>query len=187
MLLGGATAIGVLLIAAGSGARGLGGVFLVAAIVGLLGSETARRRGWLTPCAFARVYDAAEGEVFRALHSAIEQLGYHVTSLDAQQRDIAFNTGISLRTWSGQDFTGSVASPSPGRSEVRLVGVTSQRGLGSIQAITWGETDRLGNRVLDRVGEELKTPSAHEPTYNGRADQAAVPTWLRRRRMKSNS
>lgn len=37
-----------------------------------------------------------------------------------------FNTGMSMQTWAGQDFTGRVRDQQSGKSEVRLTGVTSQ-------------------------------------------------------------
>jgi hypothetical protein len=147
--------LGIALIANGSGTRALGIFVLIASVVAAIAFEMARRGGSPRPREFANTYSADADEVFAALCSVIDQLGYRITSCDARQREIEFNTGMSWKTFAGQDFSGSVDAHLQGRSEVRLVGVISQRGLGSIQSVTWGETQKLGNRVLDQLAERI--------------------------------
>lgn len=118
-----------------------------------------RGQGPQNPQEFVRTYDASTQETFEALHSAVTQLRYRVISIDAKQNEIAFNTGMSMKTWAGQDFTAVVRGHEADRSELRLVGGTSTRGFGG-QLYSWGETEQLGNRVLDRTSEELHQSSA---------------------------
>jgi hypothetical protein len=135
--------------------RGLGVFLLVLSGAIWIWSGAARRRGSLDPKEFVLTYEADAGTTFKALSAVVEALGYRDISSDAQQREVTFNTGRSRKTWAGQDFTGSVHAESPGISEVRLIGVTSQRGLGSVQSVSWGETEQLAHRVLDRLTKEL--------------------------------
>ena len=151
--LGVGVLIGIVLITNGAGRVGI--FVLIASVVAAIGFEMARRRGSLRPREVAKTYSGTPDEVFTALRSVVDQLGYRTTSSDAQQREIEFNTGMSWKTWAGQDFSGSVDTQPQGGTEVRLVGVTSQRGLGSIQSVSWGEAEKLGNRVLDQLAERL--------------------------------
>ncbi len=155
--IGAYVAFAIWLIAAGPRTRLLGFAFLVSSAVGVLISTVARRRGSLAERKLAQVYDASPAETFAALRSAIEQLGYRVRSVDTDQRQVTFNTGISMKTIAGQDFTGVVREEPSGRGEIYLVGATCQRGLGALQSVSWGETDLLARRVLEQVETELRS------------------------------
>jgi uncharacterized membrane protein YhiD involved in acid resistance len=149
-------AIGIAFIAAGSSTRVIGFVFVALNVVAGIGSEVARRRGSLAARELSRTYQASESDTFAALRSVLAERGYTVMSVDPEQRTLRFNTDLSRKTWSGQDFTATVRhTAGPKAAEIQLVGATSTRGLGSVQSVSWGETRILGDRVLDQVGSAL--------------------------------
>jgi len=147
-------AIGIAFIAAGPSTRTLGVIIVVIAIASAIAFEGARKGGSLASQEYVRSYNGTADETFEALHSAVTSLRYRVRSIDVAKREISFNTRMSRKTWAGQDFT-AVVHPKGRKSELQLVGATSQRGPGAIQSVSWGETEKLGNRVLDRTYEEL--------------------------------
>jgi hypothetical protein len=149
-------AIGIVLIAVGSHTRALGVVVLVANVVAVVGFSRARSRGSVAPHELVRSFDVGPDETFGALRAAVEQLGYRMRSLDAEKRTIIFSTGMSLKTWAGQNFSAVVRDSVDGASEVCLVGETSQSGLGALQSVSWGETEQLANRVLDLTARSLE-------------------------------
>jgi hypothetical protein len=150
---------GIGLIVAGPSTRLLGLVVLALELGSTAVSEVARRRDWsVGPGArsFSRTYQAEPAEVWGALVEVVDRLGYGRRSAADDVRRISFNTGMSTRTWAGQDFDATVVDgPEPGTSVIELRGVTSARGLGVTQSLSWGETSRLGAKVLDAVGAQL--------------------------------
>jgi hypothetical protein len=63
---------------------------------------------------------------------------------------------MSRWTRRGQDYMATVRNgPQPGSTELDVIGQTSTRGLGPLQSVSWGETERLARRVLDRVDATL--------------------------------
>ena len=149
-------AIGIALIAAGPSTRALGVVIVVARVFWAM-VGTARGQGSTGPREYVRTYDATVTETFEALRAAVKQLRYRVRSIDKANSEIAFNTGMSWSTWAGQDFTAVAQEHQAGKTELRMVGATSRRGLGGLHELDhWAETEKLGNRVLDRTNEELR-------------------------------
>jgi hypothetical protein len=153
-------AAGVVLIALGPSTRGLGLVLVVIGLVAAFGFEALRRRS-IRPTSLSRVYSANEAQTFAAVENAIQQLGYKVLSKDPMAQALSFNTGMSLKTWAGQDYTATLHLASgPDSTELELTGSISQRGMGALQAVSWGETERCARRVLDRVQAILTRSSA---------------------------
>jgi hypothetical protein len=159
---GAVVVFGVVLIVAGDSTRAFGVVIVVVGLASALGFEVLRRSGSLTPKEFTRNYPADESETYDAVKSAATSLGYKLLSEDPESQILSFNTGVSSRTWGGQDFTAMIApAGSPDHSELCLLGATSQRGLGGLQAASWGETKQLAIRMLDRVDATLKPGQQH--------------------------
>jgi hypothetical protein len=151
---------GIGLIVAGPSTRILGLVVLVLELGSVAIAELARRRDWsFGPGArsFSRTYRAGPDETWHALLAVVERLGYRQVEAVAADRRLSFNTGMSTRTWAGQDFEASVVHgpDGAGASALHLRGVTSARGLGVTQSLSWGETSRLGTKVLEAVGAQL--------------------------------
>jgi len=148
--------VGVALLAAGSSTRGLGALVVLFTALVVVVAEVARRRGSPGPDSFSRQFTATREATWQALIVVIRRLGYRNIYVVDQDREVSFNTGMSVWTWAGQDFEAVVtATPDRGTTMIELRGVTSSRGLGAIQSFSWGEAKRLGNEVLEAVEHEL--------------------------------
>ena len=97
-----------------------------------------------------RTYDAAPGRVYSAAIKAIADLGYSVRSSDSQSRIVSFNTGMSWRSWSGQDMTVSVIEQAGG-TRVTLTGGLAKKGtvITGGQLVAWGEKGAVSRRFLE--------------------------------------
>jgi hypothetical protein len=149
-----AVTIGVaVIIVANSNAQRLFGVLLIvsAAVAGGV-LETIRRRN---PPAdrhmYKRSFRSSEDDTYAALRRVVDELRYKRLEENVSRRTVAFNTGISGKTWAGQDYAAAVLRSDDSEAQIELVGGIAQRGLGRVQAVAWGETDALANKVLDSV------------------------------------
>lgn len=119
-------------------------------------AETVRRRH---PPAdlrtYARAFHAAESDTYAALSEALDRLRYTRLAESQPQRTVRFNTRTSAKTRAGQDYEAVVRS-GVDTTAIELTGGIAQRGLGRIQATSWGETDALANKIFDRVERVLR-------------------------------
>jgi hypothetical protein len=91
--------------------------------------------------------------VFAAARQVVAQRGYTVNLADVASLTLTFNTGISLRTWAGQDLTVTVLEHGTG-SRVTVGGTTAARGnpwSGGGQLTDWGEGTSLSNDIISRI------------------------------------
>jgi hypothetical protein len=149
-----AVAIGVaVIILANSGAVRLYGVFLPAcAVVAGTAFETIRRRTPPTDLhTYTRYFRSSQDDTYAALCRVVDELRYKRLEVDASRKTVAVNTGISRKTWAGQDYAAAVRCADDTRTQIELVGGIAQRGLGRIQAVAWGETAALASKILDSV------------------------------------
>lgn len=72
---------------------------------------------------------------------------------------VRFNTGLSMSSWSGQDMAALTAADGAG-STLTISGQVAQRGLGSIQQVSWGEAGRIAKKLKAGVDAAL---AAGEP------------------------
>lgn len=49
--------------------------------------------------------EATPERAYRAAVAAVSELGYSIQHSDPVARTVSFNTGVSMRTWGGQDMT----------------------------------------------------------------------------------
>lgn len=95
----------------------------------------------------------APQRVFTAARLVTAELGYSVSLADADSLTLTFNTGMSIRTWAGQDLTVSVLEHATG-SRVSVGGSTATRGnpwTGGGQITDWGERTKLSEEFLSRL------------------------------------
>lgn len=91
--------------------------------------------------------------VFTAARQVVAEAGYTVNLADAESLTLTVNTGISLRTWAGQDLTITVLAHGTG-SRVTVGGTTAARGnpwSGGGQLTDWGERAKLSDDFLSRL------------------------------------
>jgi hypothetical protein len=129
-----------------------------------------------------RVYDTPAERLWQAARRAVSELGYSVTHTDSESRTISFNTGMSWKSWAGQDMTASVFDESPGRARIVLGGRRAQRGNifgGGGQVYDWGERGKITRTYFDRLDRVLPeipvdpTPQRQGPTTSDELERLA--------------
>jgi hypothetical protein len=113
-----------------------------------------------------RVFKSSEGRLYTAVLRAVSQLGYSIKHSDSNARVVSFNTGISMRSWAGQDISVSVVPGSEtGTSGVTMGGTRAQLAgsFGSTpQIYDWGEKGKIYRKFLSALEKVL--PDIPEPT-----------------------
>jgi hypothetical protein len=99
--------------------------------------------------AYERTYEAPHYRVWDALMATITDLGYLDVAPNLPAERITYRTGASLSTWRGQQMT-AVVRDQGGSTLVSLSGHAA----GS-QLVSWGETTRLANKVLNRLDQRM--------------------------------
>jgi hypothetical protein len=102
--------------------------------------------------------------VFVAARQVVAQRGYTVNLADVASLTLTFNTGISLRTWAGQDLTVTVLEHGTG-SRVTVGGTTAARGnpwSGGGQLTDWGERESLTDDIIARIRAAVSALPAYE-------------------------
>ena len=98
-------------------------------------------------------FTASEDRLFKAAVQTAMALGYSVKHTDPSMRVIAFNTGMSMRSWAGQD------------NGVIIGGTRTQLALGGVpQVFDWGERGKIVRMFLQKFKEILpRTAEAAAP------------------------
>ena len=91
--------------------------------------------------------ESTESTVNRCLR-AIQALGYKVDSVDKANGLITFKTGLSLRSWRGQEMSAVVLDNGDGSSTVTVTGIRRT----ALQVYDWAEAAAIGRRLLERAG-----------------------------------
>ena len=95
--------------------------------------------------------------LFVALRHALSRCGYKVLDLNEIERVLVCNSGISWRSWEGQNVCLSVIS-APGGSLVRVEMGRSQDGpLACAQLVSWGEAAAVEKKILAGLTNMLAT------------------------------
>ena len=101
-------------------------------------------------------FTASEDRLFKAAVQTAMALGYSVKHTDPSMRVIAFNTGMSMRSWAGQDMSVSVVQGDGGRNGVTIGGTRAQLALGGVpQVFDWGERGKIVRTFLQKFEEIL--------------------------------
>jgi hypothetical protein len=122
-----------------------------------------------------RTYEAAPDRVYSAAIKAIADLGYSVRSSDSPSRIVSFNTGMSWRSWSGQDMTVSVIEQAGG-TRVTLTGGLAKKGtvITGGQLVAWGEKGTVSRRFLEALDRAVaSTPDVDDAGPGGNNGTAA--------------
>jgi hypothetical protein len=102
-----------------------------------------------------RRYLAPRERVFGAVLRAVGELSYTITHSDRASGVVSFNTGISLRSWGGQNATATVEALSAETSRVVVGGRASQAGNpfsgGGGQIYTFGELKSVAGKFFRKV------------------------------------
>jgi hypothetical protein len=110
--------------------------------------------------ATTRVYQRSIDETFAVALKVIQDLGYKIDSIDKTNGLLCFKTGLSWKSWAGQEMSIVVTEKTAGSTEVSLTGVRN-RGegllglLGAIQPYDWGEAKSIARTVIQRMDAYL--------------------------------
>src|SRR3990172_7389714 len=85
-----------------------------------------------------RTYNKPIDQVFVAAQKAIRDLGYKIDSLDKAAGLLNFKTGMSWKSWAGQEMSLMLLDSGSGSVEVSITGRRSQSGV-ILQIYAWGE------------------------------------------------
>lgn len=116
-------------------------------------------------------YDASPERVYSAALKAIAELGYSVIGSDSQSGIVSFNTGMSWRSWSGQNMTITVIGDLS-LTRVAVTGGLAKKGtiVTGGQLTGWGEKGAVTRRFLEALDRAIEnTP---EPAAQGSARHA---------------
>jgi hypothetical protein len=104
--------------------------------------------------AVTKVYKSTQAEIYSAAQRAIRDLGYKVDRLDRTNGLLTFKTGLSWKSWAGQEMSIMLIDVSSTEVEVSLSGKRNQTGV-IVQLYDWGEVKGIANRVLEVMDEYL--------------------------------
>ena len=99
-------------------------------------------------------YEKTQDQVFAAAQKAVRDLGYKVDSLDKANGLLNFKTGMSWKSWSGQEMSIMLIHNGDGTVEASVSGRRNQSGV-LIQACDWGEAASIAKNVLAKMDEHL--------------------------------
>jgi hypothetical protein len=112
-------------------------------------------------------FEASEDRLYQAAVRTAATLGYSLKHSDTTARVISFNTGMSMRSWAGQDMSVSVISGENGKNGLLIGGTRAQlSGFmgGTPQVYDWGESGKISRKFLDTFRPMLaKIPEPKPP------------------------
>jgi len=92
-------------------------------------------------------YTKPASTIFDAATRTIQDLGYKIDSLDKTNGLINFKTGMSLRSWAGQEMSVLVLGNGDSASSVSISGKRNQTGV-IPQVYDWGEKGKIAKKVF---------------------------------------
>src|SRR5689334_9141676 len=99
-------------------------------------------------------FQASADRLYQAVMRSVAQLGYSFQHSDPLGRVVAFNTGMSMRSWAGQDMSATVIAIGDLTSELIIGGTRAQRG---VTLTDWGEKAKIARILLRQIQTVLPT------------------------------
>jgi hypothetical protein len=110
----------------------------------------------MAPASETRSFRASEKRLYASALRAISFLGYSIQHTDGAARLVSFNTGISMRSWAGQDMTATVIAGVDGMNDIAVGGRRAQRSaFGSPQVYDWGERSKITRQFFEALERAL--------------------------------
>jgi hypothetical protein len=124
-----------------------------------------------------QTYNASADRTYAAVLRTASEMDYSIGNSDAVSKTVSFNTGMSMKSWAGQDMSVTVFDDGASHSRVVIGGKRAQRGNfgGGGQLFDWGEKKKLAASFLERldtVVAETPEPAASSPASSA-ADEIA--------------
>jgi hypothetical protein len=117
-------------------------------------------------------FDASAGHVYQALLTAVTEAGYSVGNTDRDSRSISFQTGMSMKSWSGQAMTATVLPLGDSRAKVSAGGIRKRTFGRPAQVYDWGEKGKIAEKLFSRIDELL--PNVAETTPPATAQRTST-------------
>jgi hypothetical protein len=123
-----------------------------------------------------RIYRIPRDRVFAAVLRAVAELSYAITHSDNASGVVSFNTGLSMRSWGGQNVTIALEALDRETTRVVLGGKAAQAGNpftgGAGQLYTFGELKAIGRNVFARL-EAILLQDATTADIEGESAEAS--------------
>jgi hypothetical protein len=102
-----------------------------------------------------RTYKKPIDTVFAAAQKAVRDLGYKIDSLDKSNGLLNFKTGLSWKSWAGQEMSIMMIDSGDGKVEVSVTGRRNQSGV-VLQVYDWGEAKGIAAKVLAEMDRHIR-------------------------------
>jgi hypothetical protein len=91
--------------------------------------------------------DCSADRLYFATLRAVTELGYSVTHSDRASATLGFRTGLSWKSWQGQEMTATVVAEAPTSAKVLIGGKRVVRGR-QFQVADWGEAQSIACKLI---------------------------------------
>jgi len=132
-------------------------------------SSGAPRVGFAGKAVEATYSDCSAARLYSAGVRTVTELGCLIINSDSVATTLSFRTGMSMKSWQGQEMTATVSSDPPNAAKIVIGGKRVTRGA-QLQVYDWGEGKAIARKFLDRLTPVVAaTP---EPTSAARTSAA---------------
>ena len=105
-------------------------------------------------CSVARLYTAAV--------RAASEMGYSITNSDTDAATVSWRTGMSWKSWQGQDMTATVFPEPPNGAKLIVGGRRATAGR-QVQVYDWGEARSVARKFLAKLQDVIGTTPEPAP------------------------
>jgi hypothetical protein len=100
-------------------------------------------------------YPHPQEKIFTAALKAVRDLGYKIDNLDKSNGLLNFKTGMSWKSWAGQEMSVLILDNGDQTCSVDITGRRNAHGA-VLQVYDWGEASSIARKVFDRIDEQLR-------------------------------
>lgn len=101
-----------------------------------------------------RKYPHPTDKLFNAALMVVRELGYKIDTIDKVNGLLNFKTGMSWKSFAGQEMSVLVLDNGDGTCSVDIAGKRAAGG--PHQLIDWGEAGSIARKVFDKIEERLR-------------------------------
>lgn len=102
-----------------------------------------------------KTYQKSLDQVFAAAQKTVRDLAYKVDSMDKANGLLNFKTGMSWKSFAGQEMSIMMIDNGDGTVEVSVTGRRNQSGV-VLQVYDWGEAKGIATKVFAKLDEHLR-------------------------------
>ena len=124
-----------------------------------------------------RVYVHSQNWLFNAALQAVRTLGYKIDSIDKVNGFLSFKTGLSMKSWAGQEMSILIMDNGDGTRMVDISGKRSQSGV-VIQIYDWGEAAGIAKKIFAKMDKFLERENKGKIISKIKETNLCVNCWL---------